>query len=70
MCRIHGGAAPQVRRKAQERLLMASAYRALVAFTRSPEEREHRAMREQAFPRGDGESSFIDAAIRAFERQQ
>jgi hypothetical protein len=66
VCRMHGGAAPQVRAKAGERLLMAAAYRTLVRFAGSPAEREHRLMRRDAFPRGDYESVLIDSAIRGF----
>ncbi len=51
VCRIHVGAAKQVRRKAQERLLNARAAAALGRIARSPMEREHQEIREQAFPR-------------------
>jgi hypothetical protein len=62
VCRAHGGAAPQVRAAARERLLMARAYRALVILSRGPHEREHRAMRELAFPRGGDDHPVLDFA--------
>jgi hypothetical protein len=36
VCRMHGGAAGQVRRKAHERVIEAAAYRTLDAYLRSP----------------------------------
>ncbi len=59
VCRIRGGAAPQVRMKAEERLLMMRAYAALVRLSRSPVEREHREIQRMAFP---GSRSFLDVA--------
>jgi hypothetical protein len=66
VCRIHGGAARQVRAKADERLLMAAAYRAMVTFMNSPSEREHAEMREQAF-RGRVAARILEAAAESFE---
>lgn len=40
VCRPHGGAAGQVKRKARERQVEAAAYRALAAWTSSPASRE------------------------------
>jgi hypothetical protein len=67
VCRIHGGAAPQVRKKAGERLLMAAAYRAMITLEHSRSEREHREMVEAAFPSADSERRFIEAVARRFE---
>jgi len=50
VCRVHGGAAIQVRRKADERVLMARAYRIMITLSHSPTEREHQEMCERAFP--------------------
>ena len=68
VCRIHGGAAPQVRRKADERLLMARAYRIMVTLTNSPSYREHEAMRKQAFP-SYTERRFLSAVAARFEAE-
>lgn len=40
VCRMHGGAAGQVKRKAAERLIEAGAYRALGAYLLSPSYRQ------------------------------
>jgi hypothetical protein len=53
VCRMHGGAAPQVRQKARERVIEARAYRTLAALSQSQAERDYREMREMAYPRGD-----------------
>lgn len=66
VCRMHGGAAPQVRRKAGERLVMARAYRVMGALARSRDYQEHEALREQA---GDpGAHRFRDALAAATAR--
>jgi hypothetical protein len=66
VCRKHGGAAPQVRAKADERLLMARAYRLMIALSNSPSEREHAEMREQAF-RSRLSARVLESAAEAFE---
>lgn len=66
VCRIHGGAARQVRRKADERVLMARAYAIMIAFMNSPSEREHAEMREQAF-RGRAAARILEAAAESFD---
>jgi hypothetical protein len=66
VCHKHGGAAPQVRAKADERLLMARAYRVMVTFMNSPSEREHAEMRDQAF-RSRAAARVLESAAEAFE---
>lgn len=70
VCRMHGGSAPQVRRKARERIVMARAYRAMLMLSRSPAGEEHREMRQLAFPTGDTDRAIFDAAARAYERER
>ena len=57
VCRMHGGAARQVRRKADERVLMAQAYRVMITVMNSRDYREHEEMRQRAL----GERRFRDA---------
>lgn len=66
VCRKHGGGAPQVRRKADERVLMARAYALMVTLMNSPSEREHAEMREQAFRRRAA-ARLLESAAEAFE---
>lgn len=54
VCRMHGGASPQARQKARERLIEARAYRMLTALSTSQLERDFRSVREMAYPRGGG----------------
>jgi hypothetical protein len=51
VCRMHGGAAGQVKRKGRERQFEADAYRALVAWSHSPAAREHQERAELAADR-------------------
>lgn len=67
VCRMHGGAAGQVKRKAEQRLVMKAAYAALVRFSSSREERDHREMRQAALGPRDYESAMLDSAIRNFD---
>jgi hypothetical protein len=66
VCRVHGGGAPQVRRKADERVIMARAYALMVTLMNSPSEREHAEMREQAFRRRVS-ARLLESAAEAFE---
>ncbi len=68
VCRSHGGAAPQVRRKADERVIMARAYRIMVTLTNSRSYLEHEQMRKQAFPSYSGRR-FLNAVADRFEAE-